>query len=198
MESRTSVVSLLGKEDKAVNRVGRSIGEQLDDDVALLGDELDARQIVGFGLGGADLLLLLPEHDVVLKRRLDRFELRLGRGLRLQADLGMLTGLLRAESVTIDPELDVAGKAMPSAISELGTIYMPLEGVIDVAAEKERLNGQLADIEQNFKRVQSKLENESFVNKAPAHVVERQVTLKQDLITKRQKLQGLLEMLDEA
>jgi len=89
------------------------------------------------------------------------------------------------------------GKAMPSAIGEIGIIYMPLEGLIDVEAEKERLSGQLKKIEQDFSRVTGKLQNEAFISKAPDHVVQRQVEIQQDLISRREKLERLVDMLEK-
>jgi valyl-tRNA synthetase len=118
-------------------------------------------------------------------------------GARLQDDASAIKLLLRAAGLTVDPEL-TPGKAMPSAVCELGTVYMPLEGLVDVEAEQARLRGQLEKIDGDLKRLAAKLDNESFVTKAPRHVVDRQVARKRELVEKRGKLTHLIEMLDEA
>ena len=115
----------------------------------------------------------------------------------LKDDIRSITALLRADNVTVDSGM-CAARAMPSAVRELGTIYMPLEGLIDIEAEKGKLAGQLKKIEQDLRRVTGKLENEEFVGKAPPHVVQRQEEIKQDLINRREKLEHLAEMLTKA
>ena len=113
---------------------------------------------------------------------------------RLRADTASLSSLLRAETLEIDPELE-PGSVMPSVIVPMGTIYLPLEGLIDVEAERTRLTGQVAEVEKHLSGVLSKLSNSSFVEKAPEHVVSRQRELQVELEGKRAKLQGLLEAL---
>ena len=49
---------------------------------------------------------------------------------------------------------------------------MVYEQKIDIAAERERLQKELARIEGEMGRLQKQLANEQFLAKAPAHVVE--------------------------
>jgi valyl-tRNA synthetase len=113
---------------------------------------------------------------------------------RLEADTASLLLLLRAESVTIDPDFTPA-KAMPSGVSKLATVYMPLEGLIDIEAEVKRLSAQEEKLEQDLVRCAAKLENEAFVSRAPAHVVERQRERQQELAAGIEKVGKLIEML---
>ena len=48
----------------------------------------------------------------------------------------------------------------------------PLSELVDLEKEKARLQGEKDKAEQNLQRILGKLQNESFVSKAPAHVVE--------------------------
>ena len=52
-------------------------------------------------------------------------------------------------------------------------IYVPLTGLIDFAKEKERLDKEIANLDQQISRLESKLANPSYTGKAPAHLVER-------------------------
>jgi valyl-tRNA synthetase len=61
--------------------------------------------------------------------------------------------------------------------------YVSLEGLIDVAAEIKRLQKQLAEKRKHLQATQAKLANPSFVNKAPAEVVQQQ----HDLLAELQK-----------
>ncbi len=84
---------------------------------------------------------------------------------------------------------------MPSGLSKLGAIYMPLSGLIDVKAEAERLQGQRAKVLADIERVDAKLANKAFVDKAPAEVVALQRTRRKELQETADKLQRLVEML---
>ena len=65
---------------------------------------------------------------------------------------------------------------MPStavaALFEGGEIYMPLEDLIDISKELERLSKEKEKLDGEIKRLNGKLSNESFTSKAPAQVVE--------------------------
>ncbi|MBT8200140.1 MAG: valine--tRNA ligase [Acidimicrobiia bacterium] len=54
------------------------------------------------------------------------------------------------------------------------TAYLPMEGIVDVALEKERLNKRIADEEDVVRKAGAKLTNADFVDKAPSAVVEKE------------------------
>jgi valyl-tRNA synthetase len=102
--------------------------------------------------------------------------------------LAILSG---AGEIVIDDAYD-APKGTPVALTAIGEIYLPLEGLIDVEAEKVRLAREIAKIEQEVTRSEAKLSNESFVARAPAEVVEQE---KARLEEWRGKLVQLRDML---
>jgi valyl-tRNA synthetase len=53
-------------------------------------------------------------------------------------------------------------------------IYLPLAGMVDLAAERERLQKELAHVEQGVARSEKLLDNEGFTGKAPAEVVQKE------------------------
>ena len=59
-----------------------------------------------------------------------------------------------------------------AALFEGGEIYMPLEDLIDIGKELERLSKEKVKLEGEIKRLNGKLSNESFTSKAPAQVVD--------------------------
>jgi valyl-tRNA synthetase len=81
-----------------------------------------------------------------------------------------LTRLLNAEDVTLEPEYKPAAGA-PVAVSPLGELFLAI-GAGDQTRERERLNKEIARIEQDAGTVEAKLQNKSFVERAPAAVVE--------------------------
>ncbi len=54
------------------------------------------------------------------------------------------------------------------------TVYLPLAGMVDLDAERSRLEGELADLERQLARVQGLLGNDNFVQKAKPEVVQRE------------------------
>jgi valyl-tRNA synthetase len=65
-----------------------------------------------------------------------------------------------------------------SAIALVGdlSILVPMAGLIDAAAEAERLGKQLVKVRQDLNKTQTKLSNENFVRNAPPEVVEQERT----------------------
>jgi len=112
----------------------------------------------------------------------------------LRADIDSVSQLLGAESVGVDREFVPEG-AMPSGLSQLGTVYMSIEGLVDVDAEVAKLKKQLETVEKGIAGITKKLSNENFIKRAPADVVAGEEKKKTDLIEKREKLQKLVETL---
>jgi valyl-tRNA synthetase len=61
-----------------------------------------------------------------------------------------------------------------SAVDSDFEAFVLLEGIIDPAAERQRLVKQRLDKEKSIAGIQSKLGNASFVERAPVEVVEQQ------------------------
>jgi valyl-tRNA synthetase len=78
--------------------------------------------------------------------------------------------LAGAAEVVVAPG-HAAAKGVPAALSAIGRIYLPLEGLVDLAAERERLGKELAKVRDELKKVNAKLTNENFVTRAPDEVV---------------------------
>ncbi|MDV2603363.1 valine--tRNA ligase [Pediococcus acidilactici] len=73
-----------------------------------------------------------------------------------------------------------APKLSMSAVITDGEIYIPLAELVDLDEEIARLEKEEQKYEQEVNRVVKKLQNEKFVNNAPAAVVEEQRTKKTD------------------
>lgn len=59
-----------------------------------------------------------------------------------------------------------------AAIFSYGEVYLPLEDLIDIKKELERLTKEKDNLRQEIDRVTRKLANEQFVGRAPAHIVD--------------------------
>ncbi len=91
-----------------------------------------------------------------------------------------------------------AGEAEPAAatavVGEL-KVLIPLAGLIDLGAERQRLAKEIARIEGEIKKCQGKLGNESFVANAPAAVVEQEKQRLADFSTEVAALRAQSERL---
>jgi valyl-tRNA synthetase len=76
-----------------------------------------------------------------------------------------------------------------AAIVDTLEILVPMAGLIDRDTEMARLEKEIEKLESDLARVQSKLENCGFVDKAPAEVVKREREKKTGLEQKLEKLQ---------
>ena len=75
---------------------------------------------------------------------------------------------------------------------------LPLKGVIDLSAEKVRLDKELAKADADIKRVDVKLANEKFVANAPEEVVEEEKEKRDAASARKAKIFEALERLKSA
>ena len=102
--------------------------------------------------------------------------------------------LINAGEVSMEPNYMPAANT-PRALTPLGELYMPLEGVVDTSAERDRLTKEIAKVEKELATVKAKLGNESFVANAPAAVVEEHRKREADWAEKLGQLKRMLEAL---
>jgi valyl-tRNA synthetase len=101
---------------------------------------------------------------------------------------------LDADQLTIVPTLDEKPEQSVSQVISGGIeIYLPLAGMIDLDAEKERLEKELAQLEQRITGSEKKLENKNFVEKAPADVVQRERDRLDDMKVQAEKIKKQIE-----
>ncbi|MCR5563579.1 MAG: valine--tRNA ligase [Desulfovibrio sp.] len=115
----------------------------------------------------------------------------------LEANRHMLETLARLE--TLDMQLDLeAPKASASAVVLGCQVIVPLRGTVDLAGEMTRLDKELAKLEKDIIGVNKKLQNENFVSRAPATVVEAERERAARLVDSKTKLEALRARFVEA
>jgi valyl-tRNA synthetase len=75
---------------------------------------------------------------------------------------------------------------------------LPLKGVIDLAAERARLDKEIAKADADIKRVDTKLGNEKFVANAPEDIVEEEKEKREAAVARKEKILEALERLKNA
>ncbi|MEW6458246.1 MAG: valine--tRNA ligase [Bacillota bacterium] len=74
-------------------------------------------------------------------------------------------------------------------------VFVPLAGLIDIDREAGRLARELQQVEKDFSRVEGKLGNPAFLEKAPPEVVEKERGKRAELAEKREALAARLAVL---
>ena len=109
------------------------------------------------------------------------------------------TLLRRMAGVETIAWLDSDAEAPPAAVQVVGElkVLVPLAGLIDVDRECERLQKAISRFEGDLARTRGKLDNENFVTRAPAAVVDKERAKEQDLATRLATMAEHLARLEE-
>jgi valyl-tRNA synthetase len=110
------------------------------------------------------------------------------------ADFSVFAQLIGAQPLTVDPAYS-APRGVPVTLTPIGQLFLPLEGIVDLQAEKERLTKEIVKLQDELETVRKKLSNPSFVDRAPAAVVEehrhRERVFNNRLTQLRERVAGL-------
>jgi valyl-tRNA synthetase len=164
---------------------------------------LDADELAHFGI--------LPEDEATANQKYET--VNLGRGLKSTFNINkkvrfvlkpnqelpgheieVIRILLNAEPLDVDASF-APTKGTPSALTPLGTVYLPLDGLIDVEAERARVGKDLAKAESELEKVTAKLADENFTSKVPQKVLDEHQQRKTDWQEKSAKLKEMLAAL---
>jgi len=164
---------------------------------------LDEDELAHFGI--------LPEDEAIANQKYET--VNLGRGLKSTFNINkkvrfvlkpnqelpsheieVIRILLNAEPLDVDAAF-VPTKGTPSALTPLGTVFLPLDGLIDVEAERARVGKDLAKAESELEKVAAKLADENFTSKVPQKVLDEHQQRKTDWEEKAAKLKEMLAAL---
>ena len=102
--------------------------------------------------------------------------------------------LLSAEALELDPNY-APKKGTPTALTKLGELYLPLDGLVDMEAESARLAKDAAKIQSEIEKVEQKLANPSFAQKVPPAVLDEHRQRLADWQTKLAQTKAAIEAL---
>jgi valyl-tRNA synthetase len=109
----------------------------------------------------------------------------------VEDNLWWLENLGRISGVKFIP----LGEKVSPAVSELvgsAEVFIPLGSVAETEKLKERWRKQLVKVEEELARLQARISNPEFVQKAPAEIVERTKERILELVKQREHLKSLL------
>ena len=114
-------------------------------------------------------------------------------GAVIEAEEGAIKALARVAPLTVaapTPAAEPGDRVLLVLAS--GTVTVPLGGLVDLGRERERLNGELEELDSNRIRLEGRLKDEQFLARAPEDVVERE---RQRLATAEERRTRITEIL---
>jgi len=107
---------------------------------------------------------------------------------------GFIMRLARVENLHIAADARRPEHSAAS-VTDSSTVFVRLEGLVDINAEVERLNKLIGKFETRLGQILRKLENPRFLEKAPARVIADQEVMKEEIEGKLDGIKDHLESL---
>jgi valyl-tRNA synthetase len=112
----------------------------------------------------------------------------------LESQEETLAAIVRADKIDLVPAIGddlIAARGVVSGLQ----IAIPLAGILDLDGERSRLERDLAKVARELDGRSRKLNNPSFLEKAPAEVVEKERRLQRELAERRERIERHLQQL---
>ncbi|WP_175072862.1 valine--tRNA ligase [Terribacillus sp. AE2B 122] len=113
----------------------------------------------------------------------------------LKAQQHYIERFCNPSELTIETAIQAPDKAMSAVLTGV-ELYLPLEGLIDISKEIERLKKELDKWTKEVDRVEKKLSNQGFISKAPEKIVEEERAKQADYEDKRARVQQRINELN--
>jgi len=91
-------------------------------------------------------------------------------GIAIMKHAGVLEALARIESIKV--QKDRPDGVVGTAVVTESKIFLPLEGIVDIEAERARLDKEIERLEGVLNGLKKRLSNDKFIENAPEEVVE--------------------------
>ena len=113
------------------------------------------------------------------------------KGALFEKGVAFLRRLAYADQVDIVDQVPASTAGMVEAITHEARMFMPMADLVDLEKEKARLEKELGKNRAELDKLNTKLKNPGFVNKAPANVVQAERE-------RAEKLAALIAKLEES
>jgi len=117
------------------------------------------------------------EYDVPAGRRIAAM-ISAGEFTSLVTDnLPMIAMLARLDGEAVEVAVDLNAPQKAATLAAGGmTVFLPLANLIDLEAERKRIQSEIDNVDKQVQRIEGMLGNPGFTSKAPAQVIERERT----------------------
>jgi len=138
------------------------------------------RAVVGVHPSSTVNVILIPDNETALQK--------------IKANESFILSLAK---VSIDLSQKEKPKKAVTQVVEGLQILLPVEGLIDVEKEVERIKREISKVLKDVELSRKKLSNPDFIERAPEEVVEKERERFEELSLKKQKMEEVLEKLSE-
>jgi len=169
---------------------------------------LSEQQIQFYGITNQVIDFIQHRNELVTKGRNLKRELNIPASKKVnfvlvpevdlsEDDLEVLRILLGAETLEV-VKVYQTPRGTPVIHSVLGSLYLPLAGVVDIPSEIARLQKELSKLKSEMEKVLSKLNNPIFLEKAPNEVILQYQERLAELQTTIERIEQTIGMLQSA
>jgi len=106
-----------------------------------------------------------------------------------------LERFVKAENIKADAGVSRPPQSAAGVVGDM-EIFIPLAGLIDLDAEKQRLNKKINQFQIDLDKVMKKLDNPSFLEKAPPAIIEKERSKQSEIETTLEKLKQNLNLME--
>jgi len=108
----------------------------------------------------------------------------------------IITSLIKSNGLHInDGSYDIS-ECIAVTVDEM-KLFIPIKKIIDIDVEKQRLEKNLTNMKNNLKKIESKLDNKSFIEKAPSEIIQSNFNKQKYFKKEIDSLQDLIECLSD-
>ncbi len=164
-----------------------------DENMINAGIERDMQMVVDLILAVRNIrgeMNIAPSMQITVIVKVENKEL----AEHLETSAGYAQTLARIKELRIGVAEDKP-KNVATAVIKGAEVYVPLEGIIDLNQERDRLQKEIAKLSKEIEVFSKKLTNKNFVDKAPKEVVEKDTAKLEEFKVKRDKLEQSLKAL---
>lgn len=116
----------------------------------------------------------------------------------LKDNIDIIYSLAKVSEMEFREDISSISKKSVSCVIKGAEIFVPMEGLVDIDMEIKRLEKEKTNLEKEVERVNKKLSNQGFLNKAPQDVIEKekqkQKEYKEMLTKVKQRLKMMADM----
>ena len=108
----------------------------------------------------------------------------------------IITSLIKSNGLHINDGSYDINECIAVTVDEM-KLYIPIKKIIDIDVEKQRLEKNLTNMKNNLKKIESKLDNKSFIEKAPSEIIQSNFNKQKYFKKEIDSLQDLIECLSD-
>ena len=108
----------------------------------------------------------------------------------------IISNLIKSNNIYLNEKSYDINECITVSVDEL-KLYIPIKKIIDIDVERERLTKNLNNLVNNLNKIESKLNNKSFIEKAPSEIIQSNFNKQKYFLKEIDSLKELLNYLSD-